>query len=327
MEHGSSLSQGEVRSGSRSRQARLFSAIYDALTRRAPYSAGPKWANYAGLSLARIAVYNTAFRLRASRTHPSVASYAEAMARDGVCVIPQFLPERRFQQVADAYERLVESGRVRVVNDFNGTGIRWTRATLNAEDSDARIILEATVEHPTLIRLAEAVMRRKSASRPTAVLQILEVGRDGCDLGDDNSMLHADRIVPCLKAFLYINRNQTENGAYVYCPGSHRLTLPRLLHEYKIGVEEARFWKEGQEERARVSPSVLRSMRVEEREYGGPANTLVVANGLGFHRRGQLRPGTARKQIQFGFRHLEEPLLAEAVRAAVGRVNKLTRRT
>jgi hypothetical protein len=45
----------------------------------------------------------------------------------------------------------------------------------------------------------------------------------------------------------------------------------------------------------------MQVMGIEESVIGGPANTLVLASPMGFHRRGEFEEGKRREQLQVKF--------------------------
>lgn len=47
---------------------------------------------------------------------------------------------------------------------------------------------------------------------------------------------HADVPYPTVKVFLYLNDVNEDNAAYIFAKGSHKLSLKRLLFEYKLSV-------------------------------------------------------------------------------------------
>ena len=120
--------------------------------------------------------------------------------------------------------------------------------------------------------------------------------------------LHADVHYPSAKAWLFLNDIDEENGAFVYAKGSHKMGLGRLLYEYGTSVRVAKAVRNGTMGTT-VPSGVVRSptarqlarMGITETTLGGKANTLVIANVGGFHRRGEFVEGRRREQIQMKF--------------------------
>jgi hypothetical protein len=116
---------------------------------------------------------------------------------------------------------------------------------------------------------------------------------------DPQTALHADTFHATAKLWLFLTDVGEEDGPFVFVPGSHRLTPERLDWEHRQSLT------------ARDDPRrhhALGSFRVPEDElpalgYGAPrrmtvrANTLVVADTFGFHRRSPSARPTTRVEI------------------------------
>jgi hypothetical protein len=65
---------------------------------------------------------------------------------------------------------------------------------------------------------------------------------DKKDIGNLHSagFPHADVNYPTVKVFWYLNDVDESNAAYIYAKGSHKMSLKRLLFEYKLSVRYAK---------------------------------------------------------------------------------------
>lgn len=105
---------------------------------------------------------------------------------------------------------------------------------------------------------------------------------------DPQTDLHIDTFHPTVKAFYFLTDVADDEGPFVYVPGSHRLTEGRLKWEYEQSIGAA---TSGDQLASRGS---LRATNAEvaamgfgaPRAFAVPANTLVVADTVGFHARG-----------------------------------------
>ena len=116
--------------------------------------------------------------------------------------------------------------------------------------------------------------------------------------------------------FFYLNEVNETNGAFVYAKGSHKLTRARLVHEYELSVREAKLFSgqpipESLQERRStqirniISPENERRMNVVETQFCVKPNTLVVANNMGFHRRGEFTGSEPRQALLVNYRNAE----------------------
>ena len=126
---------------------------------------------------------------------------------------------------------------------------------------------------------------------------ILSQVRDGA--ADPQTNLHADTFHPSLKAWLFLTDVAEDEGPFVYVPGSHRLTPERLAWEREMSIAAAgladRYSARGS---FRVDQAALERMGLPgPRTFAVPANTLVVAETVGFHARGASARPSRRVEI------------------------------
>jgi hypothetical protein len=123
---------------------------------------------------------------------------------------------------------------------------------------------------------------------------------------DPQTNLHADTFHPSVKAWLFLTDVAIDEGPFVYVPGSHRLTPQRLAWEQAMSVRAA----EAQDKYSargsfRITPEELGALGLPApRAFAVPANTLVVADTVGFHARGlSTRPSTRVEIWAYGRRN------------------------
>lgn len=119
------------------------------------------------------------------------------------------------------------------------------------------------------------------------------VTHDPDDSGDPQESLHADAFHSSLKAWLFLNPVEQDEAPFRFVPGSHRLTPARVDWEYRRSLADPHMMDRlSARGSPRVSPAELKEMGLPEAEaLAVPANTLVVADTLGFHARGvSMRP-------------------------------------
>ena len=115
------------------------------------------------------------------------------------------------------------------------------------------------------------------------------VSHVGGNEADPQETLHADSFRSSLKAWLFLNPATVEEGPFTYVRGSHRFTPERLVWEYRRSLSDPkaidRLSARGSR---RVSAEQLAAMRLGRTDQlAVDENTLVVADTLGFHVRGQ----------------------------------------
>ncbi len=150
------------------------------------------------------------------------------------------------------------------------------------------------------------------------IFQFLETGGVPDD-ADREQILHADKAYPCAKAIYTLDDITEDCGPFVYAKGSHRISNDRLRYERTMGIREA-YLRRGrlrdteqdeviQVERSRhvMTETTKRSLGVVETPMTCPANSMIITNNAGFHRRGRLAEGSARRTLWVNFYPFQRP--------------------
>lgn len=116
---------------------------------------------------------------------------------------------------------------------------------------------------------------------------------------DPQKNLHSDTFHPTMKSWYFLDDCNADNGPFTYLPGSQRLTMARLKWEYRKSISIASHGdKYSSNGSFRATPEDLLSMGLGQPiGLSVPANTLVIANTHGFHRRGDAAKRSMRTEI------------------------------
>ena len=273
----------------------------------APIYSGSITANRLGWQVVRTKAKNYAISVRRAvqRDHADHA-LASVLDRDGIVVIPDFLNPDDFQRVRAACDEYAHSPRVRDIGSENGAGIRFLNGPVLSDrpGDSASVINDALASDPRTIALAEHVIGRRVKGPLRVIFQFLETGGVPDD-ADREQILHADKAYPCAKAIYTLDDITEDCGPFVYAKGSHRISNDRLRYERTMGIREA-YLRRGrlrdteqdeviQVERSRhvMTETTKRSLGVVETPMTCPANSMIITNNAGFHRRGRLAEGSA----------------------------------
>ena len=231
------------------------------------------------------------------------------LVRDGYVVIEDFLPQEAFAALqAEVEERVQQLNRVQPLpaNDrvgfqpkqpFSGGFDRYDGGTLNRflHIEPAQLPRAAAIGHdPRLKRLSRQVIGVPMDPRRLDIY--LTVHGEESRTPDLQKELHRDTFFRALKYWYFLRPVTPEDGPFEYVPGSHRLDPSRLRWE-QVTADAAI--------RHRRQPDVSGSFRIHPEalaDLGLPqpvslhcrANTLVLADVFGFHRRGAALPGRQR---------------------------------
>lgn len=281
------------------------------------YHTGSVVENRLGLQIYRILGRFVVRRLRRVPTDGKIEVFARILDRDGILVIENFLRPEQFQSVVTEFNSEMSK---RALKPYKNTeNAKLFRYQLKIEDKEVFPTICRNFQRNDFLNLIASVVIRHAVRRePDINLDVYQnLNEQGID-NDVENILHADLHIPTVKMFFYINEVNEKNGAFIYAKGSHRLTWARLWHEYDMSVREARIKrglpvpdglveKRAAEKRNIISPDMRRKMNVIETQICVKPNTLVIANNMGFHRRGEFTGSEPRKSIMINYRNSEQP--------------------
>lgn len=269
--------------------------------------AGGLISNALGLHVIRT-IYLNLGRTKPKKVSPQFQKYADMLERDGIVVIPDFLPKDQFDEIKKEYEDMYSGW-----SPFEYSEEELTKRQKDFPEYFKHIAEKITTpETPAFTKyflnnqmineLASSVVHRKSRMIPYHHFWYLQRRNlEGDNVGSLHSAAfpHADVPYPTVKVFLYLNDVDESNAAYIYARGSHKLTLKRLLFEYKLSVKYAKTKNDI------VTDEELAKLGYTPEHICGKANTLFISNNMGYHNRGDFKNLNPRQTAQLDFRHLE----------------------
>jgi len=255
--------------------------------------------NAAGLHLARVQAAAAVSAWRRRRlAHLIGAADAVDFERNGFILKPDFLPADVFGALRHGILALEAPARAMIQGDAV-----TRRIPLDAYARTRLPVLNALLDDPQwlgLIRYAGA-----SALTPVSYIQTI-FARVRKGTADPQLHLHSDTFHATVKAWLFLTDVAEDAGPFTYVPGSHRLTPQRLQWLHRKSVTAARSSDhETREGSFRIDENELTELGLPPpRRFGVRANTLIVADTMGFHARGpSLRPSTRTEIWAYGRRN------------------------
>lgn len=248
--------------------------------------------NRAGLHVARMRL---AQRMAERRRERMVALISRddqiAFRRDGFVVKPEFLPPPVFAALKEQVLGFSAPAREQIEGDAITRRIALDRQAL------ARLpAVRGLVEGAEWLGLIRYVGSSRLA--PLTYIQTIFAHAHRAVL-DPQTRLHADTFHPTVKAWLFLSDVAEDEGPFVYVPGSHRLTTRRLAWERRISLT-ARHHPDVESARGspRIDAAEVRRLGLgEAKKFAVPQNTLIVADTMGFHARGESARQSARVEI------------------------------
>jgi hypothetical protein len=277
-----------------------------------------------GLQVMRVLGKHMIWRLRQRPIPAAIRSYVDELETQGVVAIPNFLTQEQYDEVMAEFQS-VESNLVFRPVPFYAHMRQLEQGRLHAaslpinDDHRLPAMRRHLVANPLLLAIIAASSHIHIKTIANGSLDIYQLADESAPDNDVETVMHADLHSPTFKAFYYLNDVDETNGAFVYAKGSARLSLARLRHEYDISVREAKLRRgdtdipadalevRGPNKRNAVKAKHAKALGLVETRICGKANTLIIANNVGFHRRGDFTSRTPRRTVLLNFRHLQRP--------------------
>jgi len=253
---------------------------------------GSRRLNQRGLHVARVRMASAACRWRRARLARHVrADWVAAFERDGFVVIHDVVPPDEFPALQAAI--LSFQGRPREMQQ--GDAIT-RRLAIDPAMLAAIPALRRLLDRPDLVALYHYVASYRTT--PLHYIQTIASHVGGHD-ADPQEVLHADSFHSSLKSWLFLRPVGADDGPFCFVRGSHRITPERLEWDRQRSLANPhaidRLSARGS---PRVTAQDLVAMNLPSPEaLPVPANTLVVADTLGFHARGASLEPSQRVEI------------------------------
>lgn len=248
--------------------------------------------NRLGLHVARVVLAAAVAQFR----YTCLALFApsaqrKAYARDGFVVLRDYLPAEQFEALSREVNNLQGEVRQCIQGDT-----LTQRILLNDQVLGNMPVCNDVLENRSLLGL----LKYTSAKNTSPIFYVQNIKSNVVDAAaDPQRTLHSDTFHATMKAWLFLDDVSGRNGPFTYVPGSHRLTWKRLKWEYQNSIQGSALPN---------SYAARGSLRIDEqtlpeldlpapKAFNVPANTLVIANTNGFHRRGKATDVSSRMEI------------------------------
>ena len=244
--------------------------------------------NRLGVQLVRSALAHGLYRVRPRPVPDEVRREVDALRRDGVVVLPGFLPEDQFEALRTEFFDVVEHH----IDDFMTLDDANVYQMGYVHELGEQLIPKTCqfLREPRLRALLEGAEKRTwGAFFRLAGLECITYGDSVTT--DPQVALHSDSFHHTHKAWLYMDDVTRENGPLAVIKGSHHLRLGQLRHIY------AHSNKSGHDPSRRIPREELEHLGLEETVVVCASNTLVIANTHAYHHRTQGRTGAKRYAI------------------------------
>jgi hypothetical protein len=248
---------------------------------------GSRVLNLLGLHPARMILSHSIFSLR-QLFLAGLATKAERLElkNNGFILKENFLPQELFERVASE------------AKNFHGTA----RQCIQGNTITKKVFLDGrTIENlPAInellndqnyLRLLKYASAR--ATKPLFYIQQIQNNFKDRSGADPQKNLHIDTFHPTMKAWLFLEDVTPEMGPFTFVRGSNRPSFKLLKFYYRKSINAKNLNDKYSEKGSiRISDDERKELGLPEPQgFAVKANTLVVANTFGFHRRGDVAAG------------------------------------
>ena len=210
---------------------------------------------------------------------------------EGILVIENFLPPDIFEKVKAENAYADEDPRLRKAGpDLQGVVLYNANISPKTHPFTTECITEAD-EVRRLMSVFDGIVEGKSSGR-AKIVSTFE--RNVRALGEVELKTHSakrvtvgnfhlDSFMPITKARFTLNGMTAENGAFEFCRGTHKVRLSTARFHFSNSLDPLHY-RDGLFTTA-IPNNKLEAMQLKPELITCPANSLILANTSGFHRR------------------------------------------
>jgi Phytanoyl-CoA dioxygenase (PhyH) len=240
-----------------------------------------KWLNGWGLQVMRMKLAQKKYERKHVTIPPQYENDIKYFQENGILQLNDFLPLDEFNKLKEEVLAIKSSEPWQETGKEFGPNMLYM-FDLYTLSPQKYPLLYKFFSNQKLNDIFSIVEKRKIDIANKEIIAGFQYLVQGPDNGkhDPETDLHADTFFNTHKAWLYLDDVALANGPFTFVPKSHNIYLEgRLEKEKNYSLD---ITSKGSR---RVEKKELDELGLEEKIYTCKANTLVIANTLGYHRR------------------------------------------
>ena len=257
--------------------------------------------NLFGLQVFRILLTRFLHNLRATILFSDLSEEQKILRKDGIVFIKNFLPNDKFEALKNEFNNAKNLGGI--YSEVKDEDSLITRHKFSSKIIDANLpITKDFLSNQHLLDLVYAGEARKVTPNAAWFDEISHSeNKTGKPKPANAEKLHYDLFYHSIKVFYFMSDVSEKSAPFNFSPGTHHLSLKRLWIEYKKSIT----YKKLKYSFLQINDNEKSFLGLENNNIKAivPANTLVIFDGLAFHRRGDFSVGKKRSQIYLSFRY------------------------
>jgi len=278
--------------------------------------------NILGLQILRISLKNFFYKLKPFKSPiKKDDKIYEKLNENGIVVINDFFNEEDFKLVKKtifSIENDKNDKTIKLASENIDSNVVWVTGKIHKNyEKTEKIYSKIDYNFKRYLPYIEKVLKLKINSEIKYNYQHLSLSEDKEDINDSNAYWHHDRMFPCIKAFISLEDCLTlDQGPYNYYYNSHRFNFNRVKNEYLNSV----WWVRKKKENKKRSINNIYEKRLdylegcEKKPVFCKANSLIISNNMGYHKRGRLKAGNSRKFIRVLFYDFQLPFYKRVIK-------------
>ena len=261
-------------------------------------------ANKLGVPVLRTLLADILIKLRRLKNCRPKDDHEKKLIEDGIVVIPNFLPDQDFKELKSEFDNNISiSENVKIVKKGS---MQVNIRKVEKNEYEKFPAMKKFARNKQLIRLISVGEGIKVVDELKKFDLEKTIFGDPDKDTDGNVPFHADIHFHSHKVLYYMSDVTEEGGPFIYCKNSHLNNLDRLWFEFKRGqLKDAHIegWRIQQHLDKKFFNNYFSKLKNQEYKVACPANTLVIANVHGFHKRGESISGVERSLIRIPHRY------------------------
>ena len=264
-------------------------------------------ANKLGIPVLRTIIANLIIRIRRFKNCRPKNDYEKTLIKDGIVVIPDFLPEEEFRQLKKEINDGISDTKEPVVTGVSKSGsTQSTYYSFINEKYKNFPAIQNFLKNKQLIRLIAFAEGSKVFNEIGSFRFEKTIFGNPKGDTDNNVPFHADVHFHSHKVLFYTSNVTEDEGPFAYCLKSHKNDFDRLWFEFKRGQlkdSHKNSWRIEEHLDNKFFKNYFQKLMKNKYKVVGKPNTLIIANVHGFHQRGEALEGTSRSLIRIPYRY------------------------
>ena len=261
-------------------------------------------ANRLGVPVFRTLIADMLIRFRRFKNCRPKDDFENQLIKNGIVVIPNFLPDEEFKELKNEFDNNISSSEN--VETVRKGSMKINIREVNKNDYEKLPAMKKFARNKQLIRLISVGEGIKVVDELKKFNLEKTIFGDPDKDADNNVPFHSDIHFHSHKVLFYMSDVTEEGGPFIYCKNSHLNNIDRLWFEFKRGqLKDAHIegWRVQQHLDKKFFNDYFNKLKDQEYKVACPANTLVIANVHGFHKRGESISGVERSLIRISRRY------------------------